>query len=412
MRLPFFIARRYLFSKKKQNAINIISCISVIGVTIGTTALIVVLSVFNGMDLLLQQSTDSFTPDLVISPVSGKYAHFDNRIYNHLANHPAIASYHKVIEEKALARYEDNTLPVIVKGVEENYGELCGFNDNILQGEFQLKNNGSYEAVLGFGVAAQLDLSLSTVRPFVLYYPDKKKGMNASALNTELIYPSAFFSSQQEIDAQYVITDIGFAAKLFGTEGEISKIEIRLHDPSTSDAVKAELADVLDEKYRIEDKYELNKAFYAMMKSEKLAVFLILLFILLIASFNIVGSISMLILDKKEDLATYRALGMTERKIISVFKIEGNLITLSGCLLGLIIGTGICLLQEKFGFITLGDGSYIIDAYPVKLEAGDIIIILLTVAAIGYTASYFPVRYLVKKLNASQIKTNHTINKK
>lgn len=400
MRLPFFIAWRYLFSKKKQNAINIISAISVVGVAIGTTALIVVLSVFNGMDVLLQKSIDSFTPDLVISPLAGKYAPFDSTVYQTLDGLPNIASYDNIIEEKALARYEDNTLPVTVKGVEVGYAAHSGIESNILQGEFRLRSAEGYEAAIGYGVAAQLRVPLNTVRPLVFYYPDKNRGMNAASLHTGNIYPSAFFSSQQDIDAQYVITDIAFARELFGTGNSLSKIEIRLTDPSRLAEVGKQLTEHFGDRYRIEDKYRLNQAFYSMMKSEKLAVFLILLFILLIASFNIVGSISMLILDKKEDLTTYKALGMTNRQLISVFKTEGNLITFSGALFGLLMGTVICLLQEKFGIITLGDGSYIVNAYPVKLVFGDIAAIMATVLAIGYAASHFPVCYLIKKITS------------
>lgn len=398
MRLPLFIARRYLFSKKKQNAINIISAISVVGVMIGTTALVVVLSVFNGMDLLLQKSTDSFTPDIVIFPAAGKFVSFDSVVYQALENNRSIASFDNIIEEKALVRYGDKSTPVIVKGVDAGYAEHTNFTENVLEGEFQLKSEEGYKAVLGYGIAVQLGIGLNFITPMVFYYPDKNAGMNAASLNSEYIYPTAFFTSQQDIEGQYVITDIGFARELFGTEDKISKIEIKLTSPSLIPEVKEQLLKELPARYRIEDKFELNKAFYAMMKSEKLAVFMILLFILMIASFNIVGSISMLILDKKEDLSTYKAMGMTTRDIISIFKTEGNLITFTGAFLGLAIGTAICLIQEKFGIITLGDGSYIIDAYPVKLVFSDILIIILTVLFIGYTASYFPVRYLVKKL--------------
>ncbi len=201
------------------------------------------------------------------------------------------------------------------------------------------------------------------------------------------------------MESQYVLTDINFARELFGIGNKVSKIEVKLVAPDRLKQVKKALAEQMGNQYRIEDKFELNRAFYAMMKSEKLAVFLILLFILLVASFNIVGSISMLILDKKEDLATYKALGMTAGNMISVFKTEGNLITGFGALSGLIAGVAICLIQEKFGLITLGDGSYIVEAYPVQLVFKDIAIILITVLLIGYIASYFPVKYLVRKLS-------------
>lgn len=398
MRLSLFIARRYLFSKKKQNAINIISAISVVGVAVGTCALIVVLSVFNGMDLLLQKSTGSFTPDLVVSPAEGKYADFDTAFCHYLETVPAIASCHHVIEEKALLRYEDYTAPVVIKGVDTSYIEDSGIAANLLGGESILRSSRGYEGLFGYGVAARLHLSLSTRRPVVCYYPDKLGSPTAASLATRQLHPAAFFSVQQEIDDYYVLTDIALARELFKTRGKVSKIEVRLSDPVLLQETKAQLQAQAGNRYRVEDKYELNGAFYAMMKAEKLAVFVILLFILLIASFNIVGSISMLILDKKEDLQTYKALGMTRRRLTTLFRTEGLLIVGGGAALGLLLGVGLCLLQEHFGLITLGSGSYIVEAYPVQLIAGDVLLVLAAVLLIGWCASSFPVHYLIKKL--------------
>lgn len=405
MRLSLFIARRYLFSKKKQNAINIISAISVVGVAVGTCALIVVLSVFNGMDLLLQKSTGSFTPDLVVSPAEGKYADFDTAFCHYLETVPAIASCHRVIEEKALLRYEDYTTPVVIKGVDTNYIEDSGIAANLLGGESILRSSRGYEGLFGYGVAARLRLSLSTRRPVVCYYPDKLASPTAASLATRQLHPAAFFSVQQEIDDYYVLTDIALARELFKTRGKVSKIEVRLSDPALLQETKAQLQAQAGNRYRVDDKYELNGAFYAMMKAEKLAVFVILLFILLIASFNIVGSISMLILDKKEDLQTYKALGMTRRRLTTLFRTEGLLIVGSGAALGLLLGVGLCLLQEHFGLITLGSGSYIVEAYPVQLIAGDVLLVLAAVLLIGWCASSFPVHYLIKKLVPDTYKT-------
>lgn len=398
MKLSFFIARRYLFSKKKQNAINIISAISVAGVAIGTTALIVILSVFNGIDLILQKSTDSMNPDLVISPIKGKFANFDSLSYKALLIHTDIAYFNPVVEENALLKYGDRLKPVVVKGVLSDYGVTTGLQKNIVQGEFQLQEGDLYASVVGQGIAAELGIGLNFLTPLVFYYPNKEASSLNAALNMESSYPIGFFSSQQGIDSKYILTDIHFARKLFRLQKEISKIEIKLKNPEVLEKVKVQLQEISGENFKVEDKYELNRSFYAMMKSEKLVVFLVLLFILFIASFNIVGSISMLILDKKEDLATYKALGMTSGKIISVFRTEGNLITYVGAFIGLILGVLICFLQQTFGFIKLGEGNYIIEAYPVKLVFGDIAFILLTVLLIGYIASYFPVKYLVKKL--------------
>ena len=398
MKLSFFIARRYLFSKKKQNAINIISAISVAGVAIGTTALIVILSVFNGIDLILQKSTDSMNPDLVISPIKGKFTNFDSLSYKALLIHTDIAYFNPVVEENALLKYGDRLKPVVVKGVLSDYGVTTGLQKNMVQGVFQLQEGDLYASVVGQGIAAELGIGLNFLTPLVFYYPNKEASSLNAALNTESSYPIGFFSSQQGIDSKYILSDIHFARKLFRLQKEISKIEIKLKNPEVLEKVKVQLQEISGENFKVEDKYELNRSFYAMMKSEKLVVFLVLLFILFIASFNIVGSISMLILDKKEDLATYKALGMTSGKIISVFRTEGNLITYVGAFIGLILGVLICFLQQMFGFIKLGEGNYIIEAYPVKLVFGDIAFILLTVLLIGYIASYFPVKYLVKKL--------------
>lgn len=399
MRLTLFIARRYLFSKKKQNAINIISAISIVGVMIGTTALIVVLSVFNGMDRLLQKSTDSFCADLVVFPDSGKFFNVDSLLRGELEKNAWIASYDEVVEEKALLKYGDRLAPVIVKGVGADFAEHTRFAEHILEGDFQLQSGEEYRAVVGYGVAAELGIGPHLLTPMVFYYPDRNGGTSVASLHTGRVFPSALFASQQDLENQYVLTDIGFARELFGIGDKVSKVEINLSNPSRTEQVRKALQEGTGNRYRIEDKFELNRAFYAMMKSEKLAVFLILLFILLVASFNIVGSISMLILDKKGDLGTYKALGMNTGRMISVFKTEGNLITGFGALLGLIVGVTICLIQEKFGIVTLGDGSYIVEAYPVQLVFKDIVLILATVLFIGYVASYFPVRYLVKKLS-------------
>lgn len=400
MRLPFFIARRYLFSKKKQNAINIISAISVAGVMIGTTALIVVLSVFNGMDELLRKSTDSFYADLLISPLQGKFFEPDTALFSLLENNPSIVAYDEIVEEKALLKYGDRMMPVVVKGVGKDFAEHTHFADHILEGDFQLMTERGDLVVVGYGIAAELGIGLQLLTPLVFYYPDRNaSGASLASLNRGYAYPSAFFAAQQDLEGQYVIADLDFARKLFGIGRKISRLELQLTDPKLMDNVKGILESAIGDTHRIEDKYELNRAFYAMMKSEKLAVFLILLFIMMVASFNIVGSISMLILDKKEDLGTYKAMGMPSRKIISIFKTEGQLITFWGTFLGLFLGVTICLLQEKFGLITLGDGSYIVEAYPVQLVFKDIVVILLTVLLIGYIASYFPVKYLVKKLS-------------
>lgn len=399
MNLSIFIARRYLFSKKKQNAINIISIISMVGVAIGTTALIVVLSVFNGIDTLLTEATDTFTPDLTISPAKGKFIETDSSLLKKLAQTPGIASYDPVVEENSLVKFKDKLVPVVVKGVDSTYADHVNIRQSVVSGIYTLKEEEKPAVVMGYGIAATLKIRMGLSSPVTFYYPDRKaSSASSSALNNLQIYPLGIFSAQQDIDGKYVITGIETARELFGVPGQISKIEIKLQNPDLAISLKEKLSSQLKPIYKVEDKYDLNRSFYAMMKSEKLAVFLILLFILLIASFNIIGSVSMLIIDKKEDIGIYQALGMTKEKIISIFKLEGNLITGFGALIGLILGTILCLLQEHYGFITLGNGSYIVSAYPVKVVTSDVLIIMITVITIGYIASYFPVKYLVNKI--------------
>ena len=398
MKLPVFIARRYLFSKKKQNAINIISAISVAGVAVGTTALIVVLSVFNGIDSLLTEATDSFTADILVTPAEGKFMATDTALLERLAGEEAVASADVAVEEKSLVKFGDNLVPVTVKGVGPDYDAHNHISASIAGGRFALTVDSLPAAVLGYGIAASLKARLGTGSPVTFYYPNRRGGTSLSSLRSEAIYPIGIFSAQQEIDAKYVFIDIEVARRLFNTPGKISQIELKLKNPDDIGTFKEKLAEQIGGAYKVADKYDANRSFYAMMRSEKLAVFLILLFILFIASFNIVGSVSMLIIDKKDDIGVYQALGMTREKIISIFRLEGNLITGLGAAAGLLIGTGLCLAQEHFGLLTLGEGSYIVSAYPVKVVAGDVLLSLAAVVLIGSVASYFPVKFLVKKI--------------
>lgn len=393
-----FIARRYLFSRKKQNAINIISAISVVGVAVGTAALVVILSVFNGIDLFLQKSTAGLTPDVVIRPAEGKYMPTDTVLYHRISALPGVAGCNPVVEEKALLKYGESLCPVVVKGVTDRFESTSGIGANITDGVYRLKKGDLYEAVVGAGVAMEVGLHLQFLTPMIFYYPDRRATSMQSALNTESLFPSGIFSSQQETDGKYVITSIDFTRRLFMLGDEVSVVELKLADEGAIKSVRARVQEMAGDQCQVVDKYELNRSFYAMMRSEKLVVFLVLLFILLIASFNIVGSISMLILDKREDLMAYRAMGMSGRRIVSVFRTEGMLITIAGAVLGAVVGVAVCLLQERYGFVKLSEGNYLLDAYPVKLVFSDLVLILGTVLIIGYAASCAPTKYLVGKL--------------
>lgn len=399
MNLSLFIARRYLFSPKKRNAINIISMISVVGVAVGTFALIVVLSVFNGIGSLLFEATSAFESDLNFSPLQGKFMATDSALLWQLKDAPEVLSWDEVIEETALVKYQDQLLPVIVKGVSEGYEQHTSFAQSMVWGSFKLWDEEKPTAMIGGGVAYALHLPAATHTPLTLYYPDRKaSSASMSAIHSEKVYQMGIFGVQQEYDDQYILVGLDVARELFGIPGMISRVEVRLRHPDQLTTVKEKWKNAVGERYLVEDKFDRNATFYAMMRSEKLAIFVILLFILLIASFNIIGSITMLIIDKQEDIATYDALGLTRKKLVSIFTIEGNLITGIGALIGLVLGTVVCKLQEHYGIVKLGGGNYIMDAYPVELIWADVLLILLVVMAIGFIASWFPVKYLVRKM--------------
>lgn len=399
MLLPLFIAKRYLISKKKQNAINIISFISIAGICIGTAALISIFSVFNGIELLLEKNTDSFTPDIVISPQKGNSFKMEDKDLRELKNLPFVSSVNKVVEINAMAKFEDVLMPVLVKGVEPEWHTANSLEEHIVRGEYKLGGNGSPYGIAGYAIAMSLGIRHPEDSLLSVYYPERRESLVNGGIKSSNISLAGIFSVQQDVDSKYLITDISFARDLAEYKDEYSQVELRLTTDKI-EKVKSLLCEKWGNSYKIDGKYDLNPAFYAMMRSEKLSVFLILVFILIIASFNIIGSISMLILDKKEDIHTYRAMGMSRHQLVSVFKTEGNIITFTGALSGGIIGILICRLQEVYGFIKLGQGSFMFQAYPVALKTTDVAIVLLTVIAIGYTVSLFPVRILVRKITS------------
>jgi lipoprotein-releasing system permease protein len=401
MKLPLLIARRYLFAPGKHNAINIISLVSVAGIAVGTAALVIILSVFNGIDLLLGDATASFIPDLTLSPATGKFAPVDTPLLARLNADADILHHQVVVEETAMIKLGQRTMPVTVKGVTPDYDTRVNLSATIIIGQFALEEKGEPAAILGAGIASALRVRLGVGQPVTLYYPDRHASPTSpSVLNSRKIYPVAIFSAQQELDDKYLVTSIDAARTLFDADGRFSKIEIALRDPSRTPIVKARLA--ADTPYRVQDKHDLNGAFYAMMRSEKLVIFLLLLFILGIASFNVIASISMLIIDKRDDIATLHALGATRKTLVATFRLEGLLTCATGMTAGLVAGLAISLLQQHFGLVSLGEGSYLVQDYPVKIDPADILLITATVAAIGAIASYFPPRHLIREQNPAR----------
>ncbi len=403
MNLPFYIARRYLISKKSHNIINIISGISISGITIGTMALIVVLSVFNGFENLVTSMFNSFNPDLLVSPSSGKSFTLDNSSKAEIENIEGVLYFTEVLEENVLLRYDNKQHIANIKGVSESYLQMNELKNHMLEGEAILHNNGMDFAMIGAGVAYYLDFVQSGMgRSIRIYAPNRKEGYNLNfddAFNTQNILIAGIFNVQQEFDTKYIITNIDFAKKLLGYKNEISAIEISIEKTADIERIQNKISQLLGNDFKVKNRFEQQELLYKIMKSEKWAIFLILTFILIIATFNVIGSLSMLILDKKKDIQVLQSMGANTKLIKRIFLIEGSLISILGATLGLFFGGLICWLQLQFGLISLGesDGSFVVDAYPVKVQILDFIYVFFTVCIIGIAAAWIPSRQISKK---------------
>jgi lipoprotein-releasing system permease protein len=407
MNLPLFIARRYLFARKSQNAINIISAISVVGVATGTMALIVILSVFNGFDSLIKSLFSVFDPDLEISLAEGKtfIPEGDSR-FDAVKNHPGVLYYTEVLEENALLMYGERQHIATLKGVGENFAGSSGLEKMIVEGSLKLRDeyNNSF-AVIGRGLANVLGVGLNFITPLDIYVPRRTASMAAiitnpeQAFNRKMIFPSGVFSVEQELDMSYVVIPVEFARELLEYQGEVTSIELGLRENFRESQVKGELQQLLGDEFVVKDRYQQHEWLYKVMASEKWAIYLILSFILLVASFNIIGSITMLIIEKKKDMAVLKSLGAGEKLIRKIFLFEGWMISFGGAIAGLILGLLICLAQMEFGLIKLyGDGAFIIDAYPVELQLSDFFHVLGIVLLIGFFAALIPVNYITRRI--------------
>ena len=375
--------------------------ISIIGVTVSTAALIIVLSAFNGFDDLLKSMNDSFDPDLKITPSTGKVFSLEDQRIETIRNHESVFDIAESLEDKALLKYDDQQYFATIKGVSDNFANISGVDTMLVVGDFILKHNNQPYAIVGQGVAYYLSLNLNYIDPIVIYVlkRDAKVTSNPEkAFNRNYIFPSAVFSIQQEFDTKYVIVPIDYARKLFSYEKEVSALEIKLKPGYNIERVQDEIIKILGTDYQVKNRYQQHEAFYKIMKSEKFYIFMILTFIFVIASFNIIGSLTMLIIDKKDDIATFRSLGANLNTIRRIFLIEGWLITVVGAIVGLILGWFVCWLQTKFEIVRLqGNASFIIDAYPIKMIWLDFVTIFVMVVTIGFVAAWYPVRYITKK---------------
>jgi lipoprotein-releasing system permease protein len=404
LKTAFYIARRYLISKKSVNVINIISGVSIAGVTVGTFALVVILSVFNGLDFSIKSLFSTFDPDIKITnTVKGKSFELNSINIESIKQIAGISTVTPIIEEDAFLMYGNRQYFATIKGVPANYNEISRLDtSSITSGRFLLEANNVPYALVGQGVAYYLSVGLSFTDPIHIYTLQKgSKGRPTleNTFNHSTIYASGIFQNQQEIDSKYVLVPIGFAKELFQMEDRVSAVEIGLTKGTSEDVVKDEIAHILGNQFAVKTQFEQHELFYRVMQSEKWAIFFILAFILVIASFNILGSLSMLIIDKKADIAILQSMGANQKLVRTIFLFEGWMISLAGCALGLILGVLICWIQMEFGILKIpgNDGSFIFSSYPVEIRFSDLVVIFLLVTGIGFLASWYPIRFISGK---------------
>jgi len=401
MKLSYYIAKRYLFAKKSRNAINVISAVSVAGVAVGTMALIIVLSVFNGLEKMVSSIFNTFDPDIKIVAAIGKTFVPDTSKLRLLADIDGVSCYSMTLEENALLKYGERQFIATIKGVDEKYAEVSDIDSSMWEGEFTLKaENGRPYAVPGLGVSQYLGIRVNFITPLNIYVPRKSgnSGLNAeNAFNRKLIFPSGIFEVEKEYDSKYIYLPIEFVREITENEGYVSAIEVKTDKQYDVGNIEKKVSKIFGKEYIVQNRYEQQEIFYKVMRSERLAIFFILTLILLIASFNIIGSLTMLIIEKERDIEILKSLGADNDLIRKIFIFEGWLISIIGAIAGIILGFVICWLQQTYGLVKLQSESLIMDAYPVVLKIKDFIVVPATVLLIGYWAAWYPVRYLTRK---------------
>lgn len=404
MNLPFYIARRYLFSKKSHNAINIISMVCVCGVVVATTAVVCALSVYNGFNDLVAGMFSSFDPELKITPRTGKVFDPTTSAFRKVKQLPDVAYFGEVLQDNALIRYHDRQDVAVIKGVDDNFSHLTQIDSILIDGKFILKDEVTDYATLGVGLSAKLGAKPGFASPLEIYVPKRNEKVNlsnpASSFNQGYAYiGGVFMINQQVYDEGYMILPLSLVRELFRYDKEVTSMELKLTNEADVSSVKKEIKAILGDEFIIQDRYEQQEASFKMMQVEKWMTFLILSFILAIALFNVVGSLSMLMIEKKDDVHTLRNMGADDKLIRRIFLFEGWMISGFGALIGIVIGLVLCLLQQYFGLVKLGQtaGAFIIDAYPVRVIFTDLLVAFITVAAIGFMAAWYPVHYLGKK---------------
>ena len=409
MIFPFYIAKRYLFSKKSHHAINVISGVSVCGVALATLALVCTLSVFNGFQELVTTMFTAFDPELKITAVNGKVFDAQNERIQSLKQMSEVEVVSESLEDNVMVQYKDRQAMAVIKGVEDNFNQLTAI-DSILygRGEMVLHDEVVAYAIPGIELVSILGTGIRFLDPLEIYAPKRGSKINvanpAASFNSDYLHSSGlvFAVNQQKYDASYILTSLEFVRDLFQYDTEVSSIELKLKEDTDVFKVQKKIAQTLGEEYRVLNRYEQQADTYRIMEVEKLISYLFLTFILLIACFNVIGSLSMLIIDKRADVVTLRNLGANDETIKRIFLLEGCLISLIGALIGVVLGVVLCLIQQEFGLISLGSGesagAFVIDAYPVSVHISDVILVLATVMLISYLSVLYPVLHLSRRL--------------
>ncbi len=403
MNLPFFFAWRYLFAKKSHNVINIISAISAVGMATGTAALIIILSIYNGFDSLVRSMMNDFDPDILISPAEGKTFIPEGPVYDWIYEQDMVKNMSCVITENVFMNYDGKQGMVTAKGVDWVFEEESPVRDHIRSGEFALHRGDVPLAVTGSGIAYRMGINPRFLSPIELYFPARDRNFSMTnplaSIEAVNVWPSGIFSISSEIDDKYVIVPIDVMRELLEYSDEVSGVEIRLRDGHTQKDVKAmvkEISERLGPEYLVSDRFAQNKSLYRMMKYEKLSIFTILIFIVIIIAFNIFGSLTMLIIEKRGDIGTLKSMGMRDSTVKRIFVLEGWMISLLGLAAGLVLGIGFSLLQQHFGFIKM-PGNFVVQAYPVILSAKDVIITAASVAAVGWIIAKLPAEMMWRR---------------
>ena len=398
MRLAGFIAKRYLFAKKSHNVINIISAISAIGMAVGTAALIIILSVYNGFDSLIRSMMSNVEPDLLITPATGKVFVPEGGAYDWIYDQEAVKSMCCVLEEQVFINYDGKQSLAKAKGVDWIYEEESPLHDHIRDGKFQLHRGDIPLAVVGAGLAYEMGISPRFLAPIDIYFPTRTGKISmanpAASIESIRVFPSGIFSVNNDVDAELIIVPIEKMRDLLEYDDEVSAVEIRLVEDSGKEELKRlqnEISRRLGPGFKVKDRFQQNESLYKMMKYEKAAIFMILIFVIIIIAFNIFGSLSMLIIEKREDMQTLRSLGAQDSLIRRIFVLEGWLISLTGLAGGLVLGIGFAAIQQAFGIIKM-PGHFVVQAYPIILSWSDILLTAIGVAVIGYLIALIPAR--------------------